>query len=60
MLRILVSLSLSLSSHLGVLGDVVVGVVVRPEVGDDVAVAEGHLGRRLGVRVGRPGEERAG
>ena len=31
-----------------------------PEVGDDVAVAERHLGRRLRVGVGRPGEEGAG
>ena len=30
-----------------------------PEVGDNVAVAEGHLGRRLRVRVGRARQEGA-
>ena len=34
-------------------------VVVGPEVGDDVAVAEGELGGRLRVGVGRPREEGA-
>ena len=51
------------SNHLGEFrrGVVVVGrVVVGPEVGDDVAVAEGELGGRLRVGVGRPREEGAG